>query len=285
MRTRLFVTLLAVLGITALTAQAARIAFNDKAGTSRTYKMELKVTGAVDAMGISAPVDASVTQTMVEKITDVANGVATVNTSSSGGAVEVKVSLPDENGTTKPQTMKQELPGMTVDFKRTANGKVSDVKMSGDAMKMFGGDNGMMGMGQFPGQGIQFPDGDVKVGDTWTGKETVTLAGDSSIDITVKYALSGTQVVDGKTYLVITADINANVPKLNAKTVAGEGAPDMQMAMTMKGQAKTLFDEAAGEIYKEFFNLTTNITMTGNGENAMSMKMNMNMKGSMTKTK
>ncbi len=284
MRSWIFVTLMAVLGASALTAQAARIAFNDTAGAIRTYKTDIKVTGTMSAMGINAPIDAVVNQTMVEKVTDVQDGKATVNTSQKEGSVEVKISgLPDENGETKAQTIKQDLPAMSIDFTRTAQGKVSDVKMDGDVTKMFGGaDGGALNMTQFPGQGIEFPAGDVKVGDTWSGKESMKLSGDSTLDVAIKYTLTGTKVVDGKTYLVITADIDTNVPKLKTKTGAGAAATDMTLSFTLKGQAITLFDEKAGEIFKEYFDLASTMNMTG-GDNAA--KMDMVIKGTMQKTK
>jgi len=275
---------LMVLGIVCtLTAQAYRIAFNDTVGMTRTYKTDLTINGNAETLGISAPLTATLTKVTQEKVTAVDNGKAAIATTDKSGNIHVKIS--GLSGGDDPQTLDEKLPSFSIAYNRTPQGKVSDIKVTGDSPQLLGGPaDSALNLTQYPGDGIAFPAGDVAIGDTWTGKDTLDVGSGNTIEVTINYTLKGTKIIDGKTYLVITADIDTTVSKLTMK-IASLGDTTMTLSMTIKGTATTFFDEKAGEIFKETYNLASVVNVVGDDQTPVTAKMNLTIKGSMVKAK
>jgi hypothetical protein len=192
------------------------------------------------------------------------------------GKVIARVTPPGED---QEQKIEQAMPLFTINYDRTPLGHVTNVKVSGlpsDQSDLMGA------QAQYPGQGLEFPDRDLKIGDSWDGKQALSLVTGSTIDIKVKYTLTGTKVVNGTTYLVLRSDINTKVNKMPIAMPAADGAgSDGQKAtadMTITGSVTELFDEAAGQIGNSTLNLNVDMTMSAAGGDAAGMNLAMKMK-------
>ena len=283
MRIRTLLCLVTMLILTALSAQAYRLQFKDTAGATRNYAMTVNTKGTMSVMGMSMPLTSVTTMTAVEKVLNVKNGSASVSYEIKDGKIKVTIAgIPGED---EPQTVDQPMPGFTMTYDRTPLGKVSNVKMTGEITNMLGGFD--PSSSQYPGQGLEFPDKDLKAGDTWTGQQSLEVAPGSTVDMKAKYTLTGTKVVEGKTYLVLTCDITASAPKITITQPENKDQPaEAQPAitgLTLKGKATTLFDEAAGEIFSETFTMDVSMNLAGGIGEAGAVKMTMD--GTLTRKK
>jgi len=268
MRIRSLVLVLA-LGLATL-AQVYSLQFKDAAGTTRTYQSQFTITGTMSGAGMNLPIEAAVEMALVEKVLGVQNQVSSVSYGSQGGTMHVKVSgLP---GDEEEQTIDQAMPGFIFTFNRTPQGKVTNVKTKGDITNLIlGSADTLVNPTETPGQGLEFPAGDIKIGDTWSGSQTA-MVGAAQTKVTAKYTLVGTEVVNGKTYLKITCDTTISTP--SATINAGDQAQQNPVALVvnLKGRTTTLFDQAAGEPFRTTFALAGNMTM--NGPETMGMEVN-----------
>jgi hypothetical protein len=261
--------LMLALGLAAL-AQAYTLQFKDAAGTTRTYKSQFTITGTMSGAGMNLPIEAAVEMALVEKVLGVQNQVSSVSYGAQNGMMHVKVSgMP---GDEEEQTIDQEMPGFTFTYNRTPQGKVSNVKTSGDITNLLlGSADTLVNPTETPGQGLEFPAGDVKIGDTWSGSQTA-LVGAAQAKVTAKYTLAGTEVVNGKTYLKITCDTTVSIPQATLNPGDQQQQNPVALVVNLKGRATTLFDQAAGEPFRTTFALAG--TMTMNGPETMGMEIN-----------
>ncbi|MHB9107045.1 MAG: hypothetical protein ACYDCO_08320 [Armatimonadota bacterium] len=279
MRMRPLVLMLA-LSLAAL-AQAYTLQFKDAAGTTRTYKSQMTITGTMSGAGMTLPIEAAVEMALVEKVLDVRNQVSSVSYGSSNGVMRVKVTgLPGEE---EEETIDQDLPDFTFTYNRTPQGKVSNVKTHGEITNLFLGPADMLlNPLENPGQGLELPAGDVKIGDTWTGTQTA-LVGTAQAKVTAKYTLAGTEVVDGKTYLKITSDTTISVPGATVNAGDQEKENPVALVLNLKGRTTTLFDQAAGAPFRTTFTLAGTMTMNGPETMGMEVKTTLNVSGTMEK--
>ena len=93
------------------------------------------------------------------------------------------------------------------------------------------------------------------------------LSPGSTLDVHVTNTLTGTKVVDGVTYLVITSDLTGSVANLAVTTAptGNQQASPIGISMTLTGKSTTLFDPNAGETRDTTFTMTTDVTMSGTG--------------------
>ena len=279
MRMRSLVLMLAV--SLATLAQAYTLQFKDAAGTTRTYRSQMAITGAMSGAGMNLPIEAVVEMALIEKVLDVRDQVSSVSYGSSNGVMRVKVTgLPGEE---EEETIDQELPDFTFTYNRTPQGKVSNVKTHGEITHLFLGPVDMLlNPAENPGQGLELPAGDVKIGDTWTGTQTA-LVGAAQAKVTATYTLAGTEVVNGKTYLKITSDTVISVPGATIDTAEGDEENPVALVLNLKGRTTTLFDEAAGEPFRTTFTLAGTMTMSGPETMGMEVKTTLNVNGTMEK--
>lgn len=258
MRKSLLMVALAILVIGAtIAAQAARLQYKDVAGTIRTYKAYYSMKGsfAVPGQG-DVPMTIVMNFTVREKVMAVAaDGTAKILDELKDGALTVNAA---------GQEQKKPFPEFQMTYDRTPQGKTSNMQMTGegaDTMKQMSG----MGMNQNfmseMGSAVQFPDKELAFGDTWKTAMPVEAMPGMKFDISALFKLTGTKVVDAKTYLQIDTDLNMNMPKSSIKAPDGSGL-NMTMGMAMKAKSTTLFDEQAGALFSGSFNGTMTMTMS-----------------------
>jgi len=277
MRIRALVMMLA-LALAALSAQGYTLQFKDSAGAARAYRSQMTITGVMSGAGLSLPLNATVDMTLLEKVLGVKDQVAAVSFGLQQGTMHLKVSgLPGEE---EEQTIDQALPVFTFLFNRTPRGKVSNVKTQGEIASLFlGSADALVTPMSSPDRGLEFPAGELKIGDTWQGSQTA-LAGNAETRVTALYTLAGTQVVNGKTYLKINCDTTVSVPDTGMNA---DDDTEMAMNVILKGQSTTLFDEAAGEPFRTSFTMSGTLNMTGAETMGIEVKTTLNIAGSMEK--
>lgn len=283
MRIRSLMAMAALLMLATLSAHAFRLQFKDNAGDERTYAATMSMKGAMDMMGMSMPMTTTSSFTAIEKVLAVKDSVATVSYEvKDGKSVTEIIGMGDED----PQTVEQPIPGFTLTYNRTPQGRVSNIKMTGEATALLGGFSDMMNnQMQYPGQGLEFPDKELKAGDTWTGKQEMELFPGSKLTINAKYTLVGTRAVKGKTFLVVKCDLDAKMANAKIKTPAteAEAAIDITLGMALKGTGETLFDEANGSLYETDTNM--NIVVDISNSTIGTGKMTAKMESKVTRTK
>jgi|GEM_PF-1760407 len=277
MRIRALVMML-MLALTALAAQGYTLQFKDAAGTTRAYGSQMAITGVMSGAGLNLPLNATVDMTLLEKILGVKEQVASVTFGLQRGTMHLKVSgLPGEE---EEQTIDQALPTFTFLFDRTPLGKVSNVQTQGEITDLFlGSADALITPMSSPDRGLEFPAGELKIGDTWQGSQTA-LAGNAQARVAAQYTLAGTEVVNGKTYLKIACDTTVSVPDTSMK--ASDDQP-MAMNVILRGQSTTLFDEGAGELFRTTFAMNGTLNMTGAETMGIEVQTTLNITGSMEK--
>ena len=287
MRMRTLFTMVCLLGLAAVSAQAYRLQFKDPQGAERNYKMAMHMKGTVDTMGMTVPMDMTMGMKSAEKVHAVnANGTSSIDSDVKDGTVKMVMSIP---GGDKPQTIEQAIPAFGMSFDRAASGKMTNIKMTGDLdpklKKQVDSINSQL---QYPGQAMIFPDKELQIGDSWDGTQTFSLLPGAKMEIKVKYTLTGTKEVNGKTYLVLTSDINANIKDMTMDMSADGGAANttktqLKITMNMVGSGTSLFDADAGEMGDTTFKMKVDANMTSGGASGMTMTMKMTMDGQMVR--
>lgn len=160
--------------------------------------------------------------------------------------------------------------------------------MTGDFTTLFGANSdptgGQMGV---PGEGLVFPNKDLNTGDNWTGKQTISMFGNTPISLEANNTFAGISKVNGKTYLLIVSEITGKMPTTTLNPAATGQNADMKMSFgisAMKGHSTTLFDEAAGKIYQTKYSMDVTINMGILGQEGAGT-LQMNMEGVTTLTK
>lgn len=286
MRVHILICLFTLLGVGSLTAQAYRLQFKDTQNAVNTYAMTVKMTGQLSVMGITVPVTSTTEAKTSEKVLKVANGLATIQFDMKEGKTHMDVSaLPGED---QGQTIEQPVPTLTMTYDRTPLGVVSNMKMTGDFTTLFGANSdptgGQMGV---PGEGLVFPNKDLNTGDNWTGKQTISMFGNTPISLEANNTFAGISKVNGKTYLLIVSEITGKMPTTTLNPAATGQNADMKMSFgisAMKGHSTTLFDEAAGKIYQTKYSMDVTINMGILGQEGAGT-LQMNMEGVTTLTK
>ena len=282
MRIRTLFILCVLLGLTSLAAQAYRPQFKDAQGTVRTYKSNMHMKGTSDVMGMTIPVDSTVTMTSLEKV--LAKNAAAASTLSytvKEGKVKATVSVP---GLDEDETVDQALPSFNMTYTRTPSGRVTSVKSTGQLDPNMGQMTPIDIMSDYPGQGLEFPNKELKVGDTWDGVQSFTLAGGATVHFKVKYTLTGVKDVNGASCLLVTSDINVKANNLAVQlTGIGGNAAKVTVSMVITGTETMLFDQTAGEIAGTDSDLNIDVNMTSDSGEVPNIKMKLKMDGDMTR--
>jgi hypothetical protein len=255
---------LALIGalLAAATAQAVTLTFKDTPGAVRRYASTMTLTGSSQTVMGALPIDAKATMNLAEQVLGVKDGAATINYKLADGSMTVTVAgLPGADG---PEVVTQAIPATATTFTRTPQGRVTAMAAQGFGPQVLGGGlDGVTNRLQHAGQGLEFPTGDVKVGDTWTGTVSTDLNG-ATAQATTTSKLTGTETVNGKTYQKIVTDITMRVPKLTMPTTVGI---NVTLDITLTGKATELFDAQAGELYRTDITGRVVMVMTPEGAN------------------
>lgn len=263
MRLCISLTLVILLGVAALAATPPttyHLAFNDQEGTTRSYANVMKLTGTATGGGLSIPLTATVTSTTKEKVTRVKDGLASLTVDVVDGTIAM--TLTDLPGADAEQTINQALPAFGLTCDRTAQGKVTNIKYTGEATQILGPPlDAFTSQLQTPGQNMAFPTKGVKIGESWDAKEVVDLGGGSTVQATAHYTFVGLESVEGKSYAHITCALTANADKIAINIGEGDQPMKATVTLALSGNEKTLFDIQAGQIFRSTFKGTINLEM------------------------
>ena len=139
MRVGLFFSLLCVLGVSSLSAQAYRLQFKDAEGAKRVYATHVDLTGNVTMGSVSSPINSTMTMTAFEQINTVKNGASSVLYEVKDGKVSVKVpNLAGDESTGAPLSIDQQVPDFSMAFNRTPLGKISNLHVNGGSGDLIG---------------------------------------------------------------------------------------------------------------------------------------------------
>lgn len=257
MRNALFLGVFLLLAVLAGGAQAYQLAYKDPADTTRWYRNEMTIKGSmtVQPMNMTLPIDGSVKLLITEKVVSVNDdGTATIAMQFSDGTVTMTVP-----GVEEPMTLP--FLAMTMSYRRAPSGKMTDLKIEGqpDAAFAIPGMEEQMKMLSGSGQGIEFPAGDLKPGDTWETTQAFEFIPGRKAEMKITNTFKGPQTVDGVEYLLINTDVKLDI---KFTVPAGEQAVTMEQSFSMVGKLATLFDDRAGEINRSLFNAGMDVKAT-----------------------
>ncbi len=291
MRIRTLLSVIGILCVAAVSAQAYRLAFSDPPGTERNYKADITMKGSADVLGISVPLGSTVTMTMAEKVlTKNADGTSSISFAVKDGKMMATAQMPgDDDPTTKTQPL-----NFSMTYNRTPAGKVSNLKMI--ATPGGGADLLSAGMGnevQYPGQGVQFPDKELNIGDAWDTNQQIEPFPGVKVTMKQTNTLTGVKTINGKTFLLISSDLSATAKDVKVNMTlpgtTGTGASDAQqltLGMTITGSSTAQFNAQAGELGDENFTLNIDLNMqVGGADVGVNSKMTMTATGKMLRVK
>ena len=276
--------MIGVLGWATLSAQAVRLAFNDTAGAARTYHSDIALTGSFTAEGVdeAMPLTGHVTFTMVEKVLAVkADGTASVSNEITDGGI---------NMTLGEQEVKYPLKGYKATFDRSPQGKVTNLKSTGDPTSNAIDQMQTMGFGSEwkliaeLGQRFALPAKDLQPGDCWDSKQSEEVSPGNAVTMTESSKLIGNAVVEGNTYQQIDSTTTLTTPEQKTKSSAAGMSIAIAMQVSMTAKSTTYFDAQAGQIFRTAYTGATNMHMTVDGPTGpLAIKGTMNMDGGMKK--
>jgi len=260
MRTELFLVLFLLLAVCAGGAQAYRLAYKDPADTTRWYRSEMTINGSmnVQPMNVTIPINGSIKFLSTEKVVSVNDdGTSTIAMQLSDGSMTM--AMP---GAEEPMNMP--FPAMTMTYHRAPSGKMTGMKIESQPGAAFAipGMEEQMKMFSGSGQGIEFPAGDLKVGDTWQTAQAFEFMPGQKAEMKITNTFMGPQMVDGATYLLINTQMQLDIPALKMTIPMGEQTITMEQSMSFVGKVATLFDEKAGEINRALINAGFDVKVT-----------------------
>ena len=145
---------------------------------------------------------------------------------------------------------------------------------------------------RYPGKGLEFPDKELQVGDSWDVHQSVEVMPGTPVDVKGKMTLTGTKTIDGKNYLVIKSDLASDYKDITMKTPApaasaknGAQPPQMSASGSMTEQGTTLFDEQTGEVFSFSATIKIDMQMTMSGDHPMTIPTKMTMDTQLTRAK
>lgn len=241
---------LSLLTSLAMAGQTYLLAFADAPGSTRAYQLDFTVNGKVDASSAAnMPFALSFQAVMAEEVlAHPEGGPARVEQTLRNGVISGKV----DN-----TRLFEAIPTTSVVVNRTARGATQLVEMkSAQAQKSdspFGAlGGGLQSMGQMSG-GFEFPPLPLAVGNSWGTKRTFPFLPGSTIAFTTDNTVTGTKMVAGREYVVLTTDIAMTIPQTSFSFDQGGQGFAISGDMAFTGKAFTLFDCEAGELFRTTF--------------------------------
>lgn len=251
-----------------LSAQAYRLAYKGTDGAVNTYNIRVNSTTSSAVQGNKIDIIGTTTLTAVE----------TVLSAAPDGTLALSYQLKDRKSTmTLPvpgaKPMDTPLPDMRFTCNRDSSGKVSNLVINGTVSGKTAEYqlNNLMSQLYFPGKGMEFPDKELRVGDSWDVHRSVEVAQGAPVDLKGNMTLAGTQVIGVKNYLIIKSTITAEYKNLTIPASAAPqsgGTPSQPMTLngSMNMQDTTLFDEQTGEIFRSSVMTTIIMQPTTGGD-------------------
>ena len=153
-----------------LNAEAYRLEFRDPLGAQRKYQSNWVINGTADVLGMIMPISAQLHTFSSETVNkQLADGTSDLTYQFLKGTMNVKIDTPFD---AEAPAISQPIPDFSMTFNRDKFGKLRNIQMTGVAAELFGTQfDALNSQLQAPGQGLVFPDRDLKIGDTWDGTQ------------------------------------------------------------------------------------------------------------------
>lgn len=250
-----------------------------KVNDIRNYKMVMDMNGEMQMGENTMPLNMQMVIQFREKVAGIKDGKATIHTNVTSmkmymNGQEFVPPMPPEADPTK----------MVITTIVDERNKVHEIR---GIERMAMGAPGMynMNFGTGLNSPAMFPEGEIKVGDTWESE--IPLPNTQDVKITVKQTFVGVEKVDGVETARIKTEFELPYEKLMSAMAGQMPAGVPSMTGTMKTVAYSYFDLATGNILKMDGDMVM-IVQIGGGQNPQmpqNMQMNMTAKMALTQVK
>jgi len=249
---------------TAPAAQSAPLRYKWAAGQVRRYKMTMTMNGTIPngQSGTGIPMNMAMQMVMRQTVKSVqsGDGAATI-------VSQVETTRMAMNGKEMPMTAAQQAPmkkPMTIEI--LPSGKIVSLQMPGlGAAVMPGMDIGKSMMGST----LAFPDGPVKVGDTWNG---ALGAGMMGMQMGMVSTLTGLETKNGAQIATVSQKISGDLSGMTNKAMpAGMG-----MTGKISGTGSMVFDTTAGALVSQSLQNAIDMTIIAKPDAPAGMPPSMN---------
>lgn len=250
-----------------------------KVNDIRNYKIVIDMNGEMQMGENTMPLNMQMVMQSREKVAGIKDGKATIHTNVTSmkmymNGQEFVPPMPPEADPTK----------MVITTIVDERNRVHEIRGI-EKLAMGAPGMGNMNFGTGPNSPAAFPEGEIKVGDTW--ETEIPLPNTQDVKISVKQAFVGVEKVDGIDAARIKTEFELPYEKLMS-AMAGQmpaGAPSM--TGTMKMVAYSYFDLSTGNILKMDGDMVMTVQMSGgqNPQMPQSMQMYMTAKMALTQVK
>lgn len=270
------VTMLTVTVLPVLAQEGYKLRRVFKVNDIRRYKMVMDMNGEMQMGENSMPLNMQMVMVYREKVAGIKEGKATVHTTFES----MKMYM---NGQEFASPMAPDMSNMLVTTVIDERNKLYEIK---GLERMTMGAPGMGSMNFGPGFSTpaMFPEGEIKVGDSWETEVPIPNAGD--FKVTAKQTLVSIEKVGGVDAARIKSEVEIPFDKLMSAMAAQSPAGMPAMTGTIKMVSYTYFDLATGNMLKMDGDMVMTMQMQGNNpQMPQSMQMNMTAKMSLTQVK
>ncbi len=266
------VTLLTVTVLPTLAQEGYKLRRVFKVNDIRRYKMVMDMNGEMQMGENSMPLNMQMVMTYREKVAGIKDGKATVHTTFEG----VKMYM---NGQEFASPMAPDMSNMVVTTVIDDRNKVHEIKGL-EKVAMGAPGMGNMNFGAGLNTPAMFPEGEIKVGDTWETELPIPNASD--LKLTAKQTFVSVEKVGGIDAARIKTELEIPFEKLMAAMAGQSPAGIPPMTGTMKMVSYTYFDLATGNVLKMDGDMVMTVQMQGGANPQVPQNMQMNMTAKMS---
>ncbi|GBC95304.1 hypothetical protein HRbin16_01091 [bacterium HR16] len=268
------VTLVNIAVLPALAQEGYKLRRVFKVNDIRRYKMVMDMNGEMQMGENTMPLNMQMVMTYREKVAGIKEGKATVHTSFES----MKLYM---NGQEFAPPVPTNLSDMVITTVVDDRNKVHEIKGL-EKMAMGAPGIGNMNFGTGFNSPAMFPEGEVRVGDSW--ETEVPIPNASDLKITAKQTFVSVEKVGGVDAARIRTEVEIPYEKLMAAMAGQTPAGMPPISGTMKMVAFTYYDLATGNILKMDGDLVMTVQMQGGANPQMPQNMQMNMSAKITLT-
>lgn len=271
------VTLVNVAMLPALAQEGYKLRRVFKVNDIRRYKMVMDMNGEMQMGQNTMPLNMQMVMTYREKVAGIKDGKATVHSTIESTKMYM-------NGQEFASPMAPDMSNVVITTVIDDRNKVHEIKGL-ERVAMGAPGVGNMNFGTGFNSPAMFPEGEVRVGDSWETEVPIPNAGD--LKFTAKHTLVNVEKVGGVDAARIRTELEIPYEKLVA-AMAGQTPGGMPpMTGVMKMVAFTYYDLATGNILKMDGDMVMTLQMQGGAspQTPQNMQMNMTAKMSLTQVK
>ncbi len=245
-----------------------------KVNEIRRYKLVTDMNGEMRMGENSMPLNMQMVMTYREKVAGIKEGKATIHTTFE----DMKMFM---NGQEFANPMAPNMSNVVVTTVVDDRNRLLEIK---GIEALAAGAGGMGGMNMGPGYNTPapFPEGEIKVGETWEIEVPIPNAKDFTLK--AKQTLVGVEKVGGVDAARIKTEMEIPYERLMAAMAQQMPAGTPPMSGTMKIVSHSYYDLATGNLLKMDGDVAMVIQMSGGGNPQMPQNMQMNMTAKMSLT-